>query len=155
MPDADDWLTEYGETHADIRFAPIYWIAVLTLVVGAVGILWALPVPAAFVRISPVLNWGSCFLMAAVVYYFIISMPLAIGMLPFIIGIAALEDWLLRSDWPGLQMAASLFLLSLAGLYVGHAGHGAWRAVARDLQLMMIAPMWLLSNLYRRFGIPY
>jgi hypothetical protein len=155
MPDTDDWLTEYGKSHAEIRFAAIYWVAVLTLVMGAVGILWSLPVPAAFVRISPILNWGSCFLMAAVVYYFIISMPLAIGMLPFVIGVATVEDWLLRSDWPGLQVSSGLFVLSLAGLYLGRAGQGAWQAVVRDLQLMMIAPIWLLSNLYRRFGIPY
>jgi hypothetical protein len=28
------------------------------------------------------------------------------------------------------------------------------KAVCGDVQLMMIAPAWLLSNLYRRLGIP-
>jgi hypothetical protein len=70
------------------------------LVLGTVGILWSLPVPEEFARISPVLNWGSVFLMAAVVYYFIISIPLAIGMLPFVAGITAMmigPAWLLAN----------------------------------------------------------
>jgi hypothetical protein len=29
------------------------------------------------------------------------------------------------------------------------------QAVLRDIQLMMIAPVWLLSNLYRKIGIPF
>ena len=50
------------------------------VVIGTVGLLWSLPVPDRFYAISPLVNWGSLFLMAATVYYFIISVPLAIGM---------------------------------------------------------------------------
>jgi len=155
MPETDRWLTEYGKNHEQISFAGIYWIAVLMLVLGTVGMLWSLPVPVEFARISPVLNWGSSFLMAAVVYYFIISMSLAIGMLPFIFGIAAVETWLVASPYSLVQVSTTLFALSIVGLYLGHRGNGGFRAVFRDIQLMMIAPVWLLSNLYKRFGIPY
>ena len=93
--------------------------------------------------------------MAAVVYYFIISMPLAIGMLPFVFGIAAIQRWLVESPHSIGQVSVTLFLLSLAGLWLGHRGNGGIRAVFRDIQLMMIAPIWLLSNLYKRFGIPF
>ena len=155
MPETDRWLTEYGNNHEQISFAGIYWIAVLLLVLGTVGMLWSLPIPIEFARISPVLNWGSSFLMAAVVYYFIISMSLAIGMLPFIFGIAAVETWLVASPYSLVRVSTTLFALSLVGLYLGHRGNGGVRAVFRDIQLMMIAPVWLLSNLYKRFGIPY
>ena len=155
MPETDRWLREYGERHADIRFGGIYWVAVLTLVIGTVGMLWSLPVPAEFARISPILNWGSSFLMASVVYYFIISMPLAIGMLPFIFGIAAIQIWLSESPHSLVRVSSTLFALSLAGLWLGQRETGGLRGVFHDIQLMMIAPAWLLSTLYRRFGIPY
>ena len=155
MSETDKWLTEYGDSHGEISFAGIYWIAVLTLVIGTVGMLWSLPVPGEFARISPALNWGSSFLMAAVVYYFIISMTLAIGMLPFVFGIAAVETWLVESAYSLVRVSTSLFALSFAGLYLGHHGNGGLKAVFRDIQFMMIAPAWLLSNLYKRFGIPY
>ena len=153
--ETDKWLRDYGESHAEVSFGGIYWVAVLTLVIGTVGMLWSLPVPQEFIDISPVLNWGSTFLMAAVVYYFIISMSLAIGMLPFVFGIAALLTWLAHSSYSLAQVSVSLSLLSLAGLYLGQRSNGGIRAVFRDIQLMMIAPVWLLSVVYRRFGIPY
>jgi hypothetical protein len=155
MSETERWLTDYGESHRDISFAAIYWVAVLTLVIGTVGMFWSLPVPYEFEKISPILNWGSTFLMASVVYYFIISMPLAIGMLPFVFGVAAVQIWLIESPLSLTRISTVLFALSLAGLYLGHHANGGIRAVFRDIQLMMIAPAWLLSVLYRKFGIPY
>jgi hypothetical protein len=155
MHETDRWLREYGERHTDVRYGGIYWVAVITLIIGTVGMLWSLPVPDEFVKISPVLNWGSSFLMAAVIYYFIISMSLAIGMLPFIFGIAAVVMWVAGSAWSLTRISALLFALSIAGLWLGHRGNGGIRAVMHDIQLMMIAPVWMLSTLYRRIGIPF
>jgi hypothetical protein len=156
VQETDTWLAEYGEDHRDISFAAIYWVSVVVLVFSTVGLLWVLPVPAEFEQISPLLNWGSTFLMAAAVYYFIISMPLAIGMLPFVFGIAALQVRVQQSPWPLSYVAAILFAASVVGIYLGRSSSdGTMRAVMRDIQLMMIAPAWLLSNLYRRLGIPF
>lgn len=155
MAETDRWLTDYGESHRDIGFAAVYWVAALTLVVGTVGMFWSLPVPDEFLRISPVLNWGSSFLMATVIYYFIISMPLAVGMLPFVLGVAAIQAWLVESPWDVGLVSGGLFAASIGGLYLGHRGRGGMRAVFHDIQLMIIAPIWLLSNLYRKIGIPF
>ncbi len=155
MSDAQRWLADYGEKHRQITAPVVYWPAVVVLVVGTAGMLWALPVPAEFVRISPLLNWGSAFLMVAAVYYFIISVPLAIGMLPFMLGVTAIQHWLMASRLPTGGVSAGLTAAALAGLWLGHYPKGGAHAVFRDIQLMMIAPIWLLSNLYRRLGIPY
>ncbi len=155
MSETDKWLNDYGEHHRDIRFAPLYWISVPVLVVGIVGLLWSLPIPQEFLAISPALNWATAFLLATVVYYFIISIPLAIGMLPFLAGVIACQLWLEDSGYLVFRAAAGLTLASLIGLYMGrHAArgiHGVWE----DLQLLMIAPVWLLSQLYRKLGIPF
>lgn len=154
MSDADRWLADYGDSHADIRNPGVYWPSVPILVLGTVGILWSLPVPEAFLRISPAVNWGSVFLMAAVVYYFIISIPLAIGMLPFVAGVTAAQVWLTRSSWSLVWISVGLLTAGITGLYLGHYKKGGIIAVARDIQLMMIGPVWLLANLYKRLGIP-
>lgn len=155
MPEMDQWLRDYGESHSDIRNPMIYWLAVPLLVLATVGMLWTLPIPAEFANISPVLNWGSTFLMAAVVYYFIISTALAIGMLPFVFGVGGVQLWLAQSTNSAIPVSAGLFFLSVAGLYIGRLQRGGVNAVFQDIQMMMIAPLWLLSNLYRRLGIPY
>jgi hypothetical protein len=116
--------------------------------------LWSLPIPQEFVEISPVLNWGSAFLMAAVVYYFIISISLAIGMLPFVAGVSAVQYWLGESPWSLARISSGIVVASVIGLYIGHHKKGGIKAVFHDIQLMMIAPAWLLANLYKRLGIP-
>ena len=155
MQETDQWLTDYGESHRNIRFPGMYWIATLLLVIGTVGLLWSLPIPLEFARISPIINWGSTFLMAAVVYYFIISMPLAVGMLPFVLGVAALHAWLVESPYSQAWFSMVAVLCGVTSLLIEHRGRGGGKAVLRDLQLMMIAPAWLLSLVYRRLRIPY
>ena len=154
MSETDRWLTEYENSHSDVTFPFLFWVSAPVLMVGTIGLLWSLPVPVAFTEISPVLNWGTTFLMAAIVYYFIISVSLAIGMLPLILSITAFEMWLQNSGWPARQVSAALILGGIIGLYLGHYPRGGTSAVVRDVQLMMIAPLWVLSRLYRRLGIP-
>jgi len=155
MPEADGWLIEYGNSHRDLDYPVIYWLSVVLLVAATVGLFSLLPIPDEFVRISPVLNWATTFLMAAVVYYFIISISLAIGMLPFVFGLTALQIWLADSSLPLDRIVAGLFLASIAGLFAGRYSRGGIRSVLADIQMMMIAPIWILSRFYRRVGIPY
>lgn len=155
MSETDNWLLRYEQNRSDLKNPWVYWAAVPMVVTGTVGLLWALPVPAEFYEISPLLNWGSAYLMAAAIYYFIISLSIAIGMLPFLLGLAALQIWLTASIYPALAVSTGLAVAGTVGLAMGRRGAGGVRAVLEDLQLMMIGPAWLLSVIYRRFGIPY
>ena len=155
MTDSDGWLERYAASHSNVTYPLIYWASVPMVVLGTVGILWALPIPDEFYEISPLLNWGSTFLMAAAVYYFIISLSIAIGMLPFVLGIAALQMWLEQSGFSPLRVSLGLLVVSTIGLWLGHRNEQGLRPVLQDLQVMMIGPAWLLSVLYRRVGIPF
>ena len=121
---------------------------------GVVGLLWWLPVPEELYRISPVINWGTLFLMAATVYYFIISVPLAIGMLPFIIGVGYIHVWLEASPYSPVTASAGFLVAGVLGLLLGQRRNRPFLRLFEDLQMMMIGPAWLLSVLYRRMGIP-
>ncbi len=154
MNETEDWLTRYGDSHAAVASPLVFWAAVPLVVVGVVGLLWWIPVPEEFETISPLVNWGSLFLMAATVYYFIISVPLAIGMLPFVIGVAWVQVWLESSQYSPLHVASGFLLAGIVGLLLGRRQERPLVQVLKDLQLMMIGPAWLLSVLYRRMGIP-
>jgi hypothetical protein len=92
--------------------------------------------------------------MAAAVYYFIISVSLAIGMLPFVVGLAGVQMWLERSELSPLRVSIGLLLAGIIGLWLGHRNKKSLWPLVQDLQLMMIGPAWMLSVLYRRIGIP-
>ena len=76
-------------------------------------------------------------------------------MLPFMLGLASLQLWLEGSRYPALGVSVGLLVAGIVGLLLGRRDAGGLRAVVQDLQLMMIGPAWLLSVIYRRFGIPY
>lgn len=152
MSETDDWLSRYQQSHENLRNPMVFWAAVPMAVIGLTGVLWALPVPSEFQRISPLLNWGSAFLMVSAIYYFIISLSLAIGLLPFLLGLAAVQLWLVDSGLPPMGISIALLVAGIAGLALGRGS--APRAILQDIQLMMIGPAWLLSEIYRRFGIP-
>ena len=154
MTEAEGWLSRYEASHSNLTHPVIYWVSVPMVVLGTVGLLWILPVPEEFHNISPLFNWGSAFLMAAAVYYFIISVSLAIGMLPFVVGVAAFQIWLAHSDYSPLRVSTGLLAAGIIGLWLGHRNQSSLRPLISDLQLMMIGPAWLLSILYRRVGIP-
>ena len=155
MTETDSWLQHYEETHSDLTYPAVYWAGVPMVVVGLVGLLWTLPIPDEFFEISPLLNWGTVFLMASAVYYFIISVSLAIGMLPFLLCVAGIQVSIADSEFSPLRVSIGLLLAGIICLFMGHRNQKSLLPVVRDLQLMMIGPAWLLSVLYRRIGIPF
>jgi uncharacterized membrane protein YGL010W len=49
----------------------------------------------------------------------------------------------------------AIFVLAWIGQFIGHAIEGKRPSFFKDLQFLMIGPMWLLALLYRRLGIRY
>ena len=148
MTDTESWLERYERNHRNLSYPWIYWAAVPMVMVGAVGFLWSLPVPSQFEDISPLLNWGSAFLMVTTVYYFIISLPI-------VLAIAFAEMWIVQSDYTAERVSAGLLSAGLIGIWLGHRNTKGFGAMLEDLLLIMIGPAWLLSILYRRMGIPF
>ena len=154
MADIDTWFAEFGERQSSARNPGIFWLSLLVLLIGVVGLLWSLPVPEAFINISPLLNFGTAFLMAALVYYFVLSVTVGAGMAPFMLGVAAIQLWIADQSLAHSYASSVLIGAGVSGLCFGHYASGGLRAVGRDVQLIMIGPAWLLAGLYRRLGIP-
>jgi uncharacterized membrane protein YGL010W len=155
MKNVNQWLAEYGESHQDPSNKRLHWICVPIIVVSLVGLLASLPVPAVFAAVSPLLNWGTLLLAFGVVYYFAMSWSLALGMLVFVaivIGVLALLDRLPGALWVTCTV---LFVVAWVGQFIGHHYEGKRPSFFKDVQFLMIGPLWLLSFIYRRLRIPY
>lgn len=155
LKSVDIWLEEYGESHRNPVNKAIHWICVPLIALSLVGVLWDLPVPRAFADISPVMNWGMLFLMASIVYYFILSPRLALGMVIVIAGFVLALWWLDTLSIPLWQICVAIFVAAWIGQFVGHAIEGQKPSFFKDLQFLMIGPLWLLSFVYRRLGIRF
>jgi len=151
----DKWLSDFDANHRNIINASIYWPSTLLLLIGIVCLFACLPIPHEFIEISSILNWGSLLLLVAIVYYCIISIPLAIGMLPFISIIFVLQVYVQNMTEYALIISILLTVASVVGICTGYNKEERLKLVLKDIQLVIIAPLWLLSLTFRRLGIPY
>jgi uncharacterized membrane protein YGL010W len=155
MRTVNQWLSEYGESHQNPLNKRLHWICVPIIVLSLVGLLWSLPVPSAFREISSLLNWGTLLLLFAVLYYFAMSWSLALGMALFVAIVISLVTALDRLPWSLWMTCLSLFVVSWIGQFIGHHYEGKRPSFFKDVQFLMIGPLWLLSFIYRKLGIPY
>lgn len=155
MRTVEQWLSEYGESHQNAANKTLHWICVPIIVVSLIGLLWSLPVPRTFGEVSPLLNWGTLVLAAAVLYYLKMSWSLALGMALFVCAVTLSILWLQRLPWPLWAVCVALFVVAWIGQFIGHHYEGKRPSFFRDVQFLMIGPLWLLSFVYRKLRIPY
>jgi uncharacterized membrane protein YGL010W len=101
------------------------------------------------------MNWAVLFAMAAIVYYFILSASLAVGMVAVLAGMLALAHWLSGLSTPLWAISVGIFVTAWVGQFIGHHIEGKKPSFFKDLLFLMIGPMWLLAFVYRRLGIRY
>jgi len=99
---------------------------------------------------------GTLISMFAIIYYALLSLPLALGILPLLALMLFSLDALSRNTLAPLwSICVTLFVLAWIGQFIGHAIEKKRPSFFKDLQFLMIGPMWLLANLYRRLGIRF
>jgi uncharacterized membrane protein YGL010W len=155
MRTVDEWLSAYGESHQNHANKTLHWICVPIIVVSLIGMLWSLPVPQALLQVSPLLNWGTVVLLAGVVYYLSMSWSLGVGMMLFVAAVTLSILWLEQLPWPLWIVCAVLFVVAWIGQFIGHHYEGKRPSFFKDVQFLMIGPLWLLSFIYRKLRIPY
>jgi uncharacterized membrane protein YGL010W len=155
MRSVSDWLGEYGASHRNPTNELLHWLCVPLIVLSAFGLLWSLPAPAAALRLSPWANWATLTALAALVYYLVLSVRLAAGVLIAFIALLALAQALGRLPWPLWLTSLVIFVCGWIGQFVGHAIEGRRPSFFKDLQFLLIGPLWVLAAAYRRLGVPY
>ena len=155
MRSVADWLLEYGESHGNSTNKLLHSICVPLIVVSVIGLLWSIPVPAAFSALSPWLNWATVVSALAVVYYLALSVPLAIGAAIAIVVLYAIANELRELQWPLWITSLIIFTGAWIGQFAGHAVEGKRASFFKDVQFLLIGPLWLVAAVYRALRIPY
>lgn len=148
-------LSEYGESHRNPANKLIHWICVPLIVISLLGILWTVDVPEIFQRSKLQLNWAMLLIPAAMVYYLLLSLRLATGILIVLVPVLVLISWIDRTSQYLWLISVVVFVLAWTGQFIGHKLEGAKPSFFKDLQFLLIGPLWLLSFLYRKLGIKY
>ena len=155
MRAVQSWLDEYGESHQNPINKSLHWICVPLILISLIGLLWSIPMPHTLADTSPLLNWGVLFLAAALLYYFALAWRLALGMsvvMLLVIAIVYGVSLLPASLW---LVSLSVFVIAWIGQFIGHKVEGRKPSFFRDVQFLLIGPLWLLAFIYRGLQIAY
>lgn len=155
MRSVTQWFDEYSESHRDPVNKRLHWICVPAIVLSVVGLLWSLPVPASFASVSPWLNWATIVAALSLLYYLMLSPRLAIGVLLGYAVLFWLASLLAKLPWPLWATSVAIFVVAWIGQFIGHAYEGKRPSFYKDLQFLLIGPLWLLGFVYRGLGLRY
>jgi uncharacterized membrane protein YGL010W len=142
MQTIDQWFKRYGESHQNATNKLIHWICVPLITWSVLALLWAwTPVAALSVVV------------VALGFYGYLSMPIALGMLCVVAGMAYPLARMERSTL--LMVGAAVFVLAWIGQFIGHRIEGRKPSFFDDLKFLLIGPAWLLGFIFRSLHIPY
>ncbi len=152
MRNVNALLNEYGESHQNWINKKIHWVCVPAIMFSLLGILWSLPFP---VIISPFINWATVLIILSLIYYFFLSWKLAIGVLFSSLFMILILQWMDGFTVPLWQFAVAIFIMAWIGQFVGHHIEGKRPSFFKDIQFLLIGPVWLLVDIYRKFHLRF
>ena len=156
MRTASQWLNEYGDSHRNPTNKSLHWVCVPVILWCVLGLLWITPFPSSIRAVYPAVNWATLVVLAGVIYYAFLSLPLALGVLPVLLLMLWSIDIVNRNGLAPLWLVCLvLFVVAWIGQFIGHAVEGKRPSFFKDVQFLMIGPLWLLADVYRRMGIRF
>ena len=153
MQPVEYYLGEYARDHQNPVNKLLHRICVPAIMISLLGLLWVLPVPEFMAALGKYANWATTFMALAMIYYVVLSPKLALGMLVVAVVAFLIIEWLSLLPWPLWQTSLAIFVVAWIGQFVGHAAEGKRPSFFRDVQYLLIGPLWILADVYRRAGI--
>ncbi|MBY5991170.1 DUF962 domain-containing protein [Ferrimonas balearica] len=145
------WLNAYGVSHQNPINKTIHWICVPVIMWTVLALLWEVHLPG-----QPYLNLAAVLIVISLLFYFRLSRNLAIGMVGVTAVMVAIILWHQANlALPLWQSALTLFVVAWIFQFIGHKIEGKKPSFFEDVQFLLIGPVWLLSFIYRKLGIPY
>lgn len=149
------WLNEYGESHTNETNKLIHWIGVPAIFFSITGLLYCIKLPW-LITGNLQLNVAMIVLLLTTIYYLSLSLKIGIGMLLFGILCLALcyaaETFLSLPLW---LFCVIIFIIAWIGQFYGHKVEGEKPSFFKDIQFLLIGPMWLMSFVYKKVGISF
>ena len=149
MKTVRDWLDEYGASHRNAVNRGFHYACIPLIVFSVMCALKAIPAGNAWI------NPASVVIVLALAYYLRLSWRLALGLVlifgVFYAGVLAIET---AAGERFIWVALAIFAVGWIGQFIGHAIEGARPSFFKDLQFLLIGPLWELAHVYRELGIP-
>lgn len=140
MKTIQEWFDEYSESHQDPTNKLMHWVCVPTIYFSIIGIL---------ANFSVLL--AALVFVLALIFYARLDIVLAIAMAILTL-VMAWMIWILPK---GFGLYISLFILAWIGQFYGHKVEGKKPSFFKDLQFLLIGPIWCLDTFLGNVSLKY
>jgi len=157
-----EWINEYGIYHKNKINKLIHWFCVPTIMFSLFGLLDLFPFNKTLnlsllnLSILADINILNIFILLSIIFYIRLSLTLSLGMIIFSVLLVYLIDYFdnfqIIINYK-LIIYLSIFIVAWIGQFIGHKIEGKKPAFFKDLQFLLIGPIWLLSFIYKKCGV--
>ncbi|KMQ67492.1 hypothetical protein ACM39_13735 [Chryseobacterium sp. FH2] len=157
MRKIDLLLAEYGESHRNATNKLIHWICVPLIFWTILGFISYIPTPNIYLKYFGFLSIASFIALTLVtIFYFRLSWRIALIM---IFVMLLMEHFVSLANitfgtnsWLFFLV---IFVITWVLQFLGHKIEGKKPSFLKDLQFLLIGPIWLLSFVLKKLGIKY
>ena len=153
MKTAKEYFDEYAVSHQNETNQAIHYICVPLIFFSVIGLLMS--IPTTFLENSlnlsnPLIeNWAVIVGFVISVFYLRLGIWYFIEML-FIILTAILANFLLANQVNLFYASLIIFVLAWIGQFYGHKVEGAKPSFLKDLEFLLIGPLWVIQKLGKK-----
>ena len=130
MKTINQWFDEYSESHQNKTNKAIHWVCVPTILFSIIGIL---------AHFSALLT--ALLLLLSFVFYARLDLVLAVAMAALLVFMVCL----IYTFPVGVGFYIGLFVLAWIGQFYGHKIEGKKPSFFKDLQFLLIGPVWCMD----------
>ena len=150
MRTAQQWFDEYAVSHQNKTNITIHFICVPAIFFSVIGLLMSIPttlIENTFGLYNPFIeNWATMFAILALIFYARLGFWYFINML--IVTILSIFGNYGLSGFGNLAIISlTIFVIAWIGQFYGHKIEGKKPSFIKDLQFLLIGPLWVLKKL--------
>ena len=157
MRKIDQLFSEYAESHQNHTNKMIHWICVPLIFWSILGFISLIPAPHFFLKYFGAMSLVSLAAVLLVTLFYLklswrIALIMVVIMLLFQHFIYFVNITFEQKSW---LVFLAVFILSWIGQFYGHKIEGKKPSFLKDLQFLLVGPIWLLSFIMKKFGLKY
>ena len=157
MRKIDQLFAEYGESHQNHTNKLIHWICVPLIFWSILGFVSLIPTPHFCFPYFGCISIASLIAIALVtVFYFTLSWRIGLLMIFIMLLMEHLVYFVnIQFEQKSWIVFLRIFILSWIGQFYGHKIEGKKPSFLKDLQFLLIGPIWLLHFILKKLKLKY
>lgn len=153
MKTAQQWFDEYAISHQNKTNKRLHSICVPVILFGIIGLLMSIPkeiLENNFGLYNPLIeNWAAVVGIIISFFYLRLGFWYFIEML-FVILLCIIGNYWLSTNTNLLYASIIIFVLGWIGQYWGYKIEGKKPSFAKDLQFLLIGPLWVIQKIGKK-----